>query len=150
MRFDRDLMIFKALCALSEYADASHDAPLKPTFGLRLALAFTYSQSRGDPRAFTEFWHEVMDAKAKAYSPEQAQYQRATYARTYLNGIINSITWKCPGVPHQLIAEAHSSGNADKVFKAAREAEAKQVADWERQEPERRDRQRKAKDCGYL
>lgn len=151
MRFDRDLMIFKALCALSEYADSSHDGPLKPTFGLRFALAFLYSQSDGDSSGFTAFWDEVQDAHEKAYSPEQAQYRRATYARTYLNGIMNAVPrWKCPGVPHQLISDARTSGNADKVFRAAREQEAARLAEWEAKDRERREMQRKSKDCGFL
>jgi len=151
MRFDRDLMIFKALCSLSEYADASYEEPLKPTFGLRFSLAFLYSQSNGDATSFKEFWEKVQDRQEDAHHPTSGQYLRATYARTYLQGIMNALPrWKCPGVPHQLINEARSSGNADLVFRAAREKAAKQEAEWEAQDRERRERVARAKDCGYL
>jgi hypothetical protein len=151
MRIDRDLMIFKGLCALSEYADASHDAPLKPTFGLRFALAFLYSQSNGDSRCFTDFWAAVQDEQAGAYHPERGQYQRSTNARTALNGIMTAVPrWKCPGVPYSMLAEARTSGNADKVFREAREREARQIAEWEARDRERREAREKSKDCGYL
>lgn len=151
MRFDRDLMIFKALCALSEYADASYEAPLKPTFGLRFALAFLYSQSSGDPRTFTDFWSAVQNAQEDAYHPTAGQYLRSTNARTALNGIMNAIPrWKCPGVPYSMNADARTSGNADKVFREAREIEAKRIAEWEAQDRARREAQRKSRDCGYL
>lgn len=151
MRFDRDLMIFKALCALSEYADASHAAPLKPTFGLRFALAFLYSQGNGDPRAFTDFWSAVQNAQDDAYHPTAGQYLRSTNARTALNGIVNSLSrWKCPGTPYTMIAEARSMGNADQVFRTAREKEARQIAEWEARDRERREAREKSKDCGYL
>lgn len=151
MRFDRDLMIFKGLCALSEYADASQVAPLKPTFGLRFALAFLYSQSNGDVQCFTDFWNTVQDAQEGAFHPSQGWYLRSTYARTALNGIMNAIPrWKCPGVPQTMIADARTSGNADKVFREAREMEAKRLAEWEAQDRARREAQRKSRDCGYL
>lgn len=151
MRFDRDLMIFKALCALSEYADDSYQAPLKPTFGLRFALAFLYSQSNGEVRCFTDFWNEVQDPQEGAYHPDRGQYQRATNARTALNGIMNAIPrWKCPGVPHRMINAARTSGNTDQVFREAREKEARQVAEWEARDREKREAAAKSRDCGYL
>jgi hypothetical protein len=151
MRFDRDLMIFKALCALSEYADASYEGPLKPTFGLRFALAFLYSQSNGEVRCFTDFWNEVQDPQEGAYHPDRGRYQRATNARTALNGIMNAVPrWKCPGVPDRMINAARSLGNADQVFREAKAEEAKCVAEWEKQARERRERREKTKDCGYL
>lgn len=151
MRFDRDLMIFKALCALSEYADASHAAPLKPTFGLRFALAFLYSQSNGDSRCFTDFWAAVQDEQTRAYHHHVGQYLRSTSARTALNGIMTAIPrWKCPGAAYSMIAEARTSGNADKVFRDARKKEAKQIAEWEARDQERREAATKSKDCGYL
>lgn len=150
MRFDRDLLIFKALCALSEVADASHDAPIKPTFAIRFALAFLYSQTNGDSTAFTNFWNEIQQTHDKAYHARQGEYLRASYSRTCVNGIINAVKWTCPGVPHQLITEARSTGNANKVFRDARESEAKRVAEWEAQDRARREMQRKSKDCGYL
>jgi hypothetical protein len=151
MRFDRDLMIFKGLCALSEYADAAYQTPLKPTFGLRFALAFLYSQSNGEVSAFTDFWNAVQDPQEEAYHPDRGQYQRATNARTALNGIMNAMPqWKCPGVPHRMINAARSLGNADQVFREAREEEKKRLAEWEAQERARREAQRKSRDCGYL
>lgn len=148
MRFDRDLMIFKALCALSEYADTSREAPLKPTFGLRFALAFLYSQSNGDPRAFTDFWSAVQNAQEDAYHPTAGQYLRATNARAALNGIVNSISrWKCPATPYTMIAQARSIGNADQVFRAAREKEARQIGECEAQDHARREAPEKGKNC---
>jgi len=130
-RNDRDLLIFKALCALKEYADASHDAPLKPTFGLRFALAYLYDQSNGDASSFTSFWNEVQGEPVGAWSIDQSQYRRATYARTHLQGIMNAVRWNCPGIPDRLISEARMTGKADKVFREAREVMAKRVAEWE-------------------
>ena len=92
MRFDRDQLIFRALCALDEAIDHSDIAPVKRTFALRFALAFLFNLSDGKRRdCYDEFWREIGDPKDHAFSESSARYQRTTHARTNLSGIARSV-----------------------------------------------------------
>lgn len=72
MIFDWDTLIFKALCALDEIAIEAGDAPIKPSQSTRFALAFLYAVSNGDRTQYDQFWREIMDPKASAYSARVA------------------------------------------------------------------------------
>ena len=91
MRFDRDQLVFKALCALDEATDACHDAPIKPTFALRFALAFLYTESDGCHESYDAFWREIADGREGAYSADAGRYIRSSYARTELTGIARGV-----------------------------------------------------------
>ena len=91
MGFDRDQLIFKALCALDEAADACHAEPLRPTFALRFALAFLYAVSDGRRAPYDAFWREIGDGKEGAYSADAGRYIRSTYARTAMTGIARGV-----------------------------------------------------------
>ena len=91
MRFDRDQLVFKALCALDEAADACHAGPVKPTFALRFALAFLYAVSDGRRDPYDDFWREIGDSKETAYSADAGRYIRSSYARTALTAIARGV-----------------------------------------------------------
>lgn len=91
MRIDRDTLVFKALCALDEIAIEAGDAPLKPSLSTRFALAFLYAFSNGDRTPYDQFWREIMDPKASAYSARAASYTRASYARTAFTSIARTV-----------------------------------------------------------
>ena len=59
MRFDRDHLIFKALCALDEAIDQCDTAPIKPGFALRFALAYLFAVSDGRREPYDAFWRQV-------------------------------------------------------------------------------------------
>lgn len=48
--------MFKALAALEEAADRTHDEPVRPTYSLRFALAYLYAVSSGERWPFDGFW----------------------------------------------------------------------------------------------
>jgi hypothetical protein len=54
MRFDRDQLIFKAICALDEIVDSARDRPVRGTLAMRFVLAFLYSQTGMDDRDTSE------------------------------------------------------------------------------------------------
>ena len=60
MRFARDKLIFLALCTLWDWRERCRTEPIKPDFGLRLALAvlFTFSRS-GEREHYDRFWRNV-------------------------------------------------------------------------------------------
>lgn len=91
MRFDRDQLAFKALCALDEAIDACDAGPIKPTFALRFALAYLYAVSDGHRDPYDSFWREIRDPKASAFSEPARRYVRTSYAWTALAGISRSV-----------------------------------------------------------
>lgn len=115
-RADRDLLIFKALCALYEYADACRARPIKATSGLRFTLAYLYSQSNGDRSCYDEFIETVQGRPRVQSVSGMSDYGRATFATTAAHGIMNSIRWHMPAAIHRLIAEAQRSENPTAVF----------------------------------
>ena len=56
MRFDRDHLVFKALCALDQAIADCDDAPIKPSFALRFALAYLFAVSDGERYPYDLFW----------------------------------------------------------------------------------------------
>ena len=95
MRFDRDHLTFKALCALDEAIDQCDAAPIKPTFALRFALAYLFAVSDGQRAPYDAFWREVTDSNGAAYSEPSRRYVRTTYARTALGGISRDLASSC-------------------------------------------------------
>ena len=91
MLIDHDKLVFKALCALDEAVAACHDAAIKPTFALRFALAYLFAVSDGKRDSFDDFWRQVQDPQARAYSDDAGQYMRVTHARIALTGISRSV-----------------------------------------------------------
>ncbi len=91
MRFDRERLIFKALCALDEIVDECRSGPVKATFAMRFALAYLYTVSNGHRASYDTFWREARDPKSSAYSDHDRRYLRSTNARTALTGIARSV-----------------------------------------------------------
>lgn len=115
-RDDRDLLIFKALCALYDYADACRAAPIAATGGLRFTLAYLFSQSNGDRRCYDEFLATVQGRPKVASTAGMRDTARGTYATTAAHGIMNSIRWNMPRAIHDLIAKSQDSANPTAVF----------------------------------
>ncbi|AOF97165.1 hypothetical protein [Sphingobium sp. RAC03] len=61
MRFERDHLIFKALCVLDEAVDQAREAPLRPpSAGVRFALAYLWAVApSGDRKPYDEFWRVI-------------------------------------------------------------------------------------------
>ena len=91
MRFDRDHLTFKALCALDEAIDQCDTAPIKPSFALRFALAYLFAVSDGCREPYDAFWRQVRDGTGGAFSKSSRRYVRTTYARTALAGISRGV-----------------------------------------------------------
>ena len=91
MRFDRDQLTFKALCALDEAINQCDAAPIKPTFALRFALAYLFAVSDGRRDPYDAFWREIRDPKASAFSDSARRYVRTSYARTALARISRGV-----------------------------------------------------------
>jgi hypothetical protein len=80
--------MFLALVALYEVADEAGRAPVRPSFALRFALAFLYTNSNGDRSSYDGFWRQCQhpyDGRT------QANYARGTMTRTAWNGICHSL-----------------------------------------------------------
>lgn len=69
MEFDRDNLVFRAICVLDEIVDQCHAGTVKTTLAVRFILAFLYSQSKSDDRSsFDKFWKIIRDEYQPAYS----------------------------------------------------------------------------------
>lgn len=91
MRFDREHLIFKAICALDEIVDIAREEPVRGTLAVRFVLAYLYSQSEtNDRKAFDEFWKIIGDPYDSAFSEHDRRYIRTTYARGCLTKIARS------------------------------------------------------------
>jgi hypothetical protein len=91
MRFDRDQLVFKAICALDEIVDQCSEGPVKATQAMRFVLAFLYSQSKSDDRdSFDQFWKIIRNEYQTAYSDHDQRYIRLTNARICYTGIARS------------------------------------------------------------
>jgi hypothetical protein len=91
MRLDRDRLIFLALLVLDEACDECREGPLKPSFSIRLALAFLYAHGSGDKTLFEEFWQEIRREDYSNATATQVAYLRPTYARTKFTAIARSV-----------------------------------------------------------
>ncbi len=108
MRFDRDQLTFKALCALDEAIDQCDAAPVKPTFALRFALAYLFAVSDGRREPYDAFWREVRDGTGAAYSKSSRRYVRTKYARTALAGISRGVGVELTADMMQRLRDARS------------------------------------------
>jgi hypothetical protein len=109
MRFERDHLNFKALCALDEAIDQCDAGPIEPTFALRFALAYLFAVSDGRRDPYDAFWHEIRDGNGAAYSDSSRCYVRTTYARTALAGISRGIGIELTADVMQRLRDARSS-----------------------------------------
>ena len=92
MRIDADQLKIKALAALEEVAEATHDAPVAPTYALRFALAYLYAVSGGERWPFDGFWQAVTRDWGSADAVRGAAgIGRSQSANACLNGIYLSI-----------------------------------------------------------
>lgn len=120
---DRDLLIFKALCALAEVADATRAAPVTPTLATRFAVAFLFANSNGDRWVFDEFLEHI--ARQPIPGQHQQEYIRFTRANSCVTGIMGRIVrWDCPGIPHQMITQVQRGQSANAVWREALAARA--------------------------
>ena len=87
----RERLVWKALCALDQVVEECAAGPAAPTLLLRFSLAFLYSVSSGGRESFDDFWRVVLDHHPSAYSRQQANYMRRTYAETHLAGIARTV-----------------------------------------------------------
>lgn len=55
----REHLIFKALAALQEVREASHERPVEPNWPIRFCLAYLYTQTGGDRTPYDYFWKEM-------------------------------------------------------------------------------------------
>lgn len=87
MRLTREQLLFMALVAVDEAAEAARPAPIPRPFSLRLALALLYAFSDGNRAPFDAFW------RACAEPDEVGQgVQRRAQALTWsVNGIFRSL-----------------------------------------------------------
>jgi hypothetical protein len=108
MRFDRNHLTFKALCALDEAIDQCDAAPIRPTFALRFALAYLFAVSDGRRDPYDAFWREIRDGKGSAFSEASRRYVRTTYARTALAGISRSVGVELTAEMVQRLRDARS------------------------------------------
>ncbi len=77
--------------------------PIRRTFALRFALAYLFAVSKGDQRAFDDFWRIIADPIEWGYSEAQARYFRGSHARTALKGIAPSVGYpQTPEAIHRL------------------------------------------------
>lgn len=86
----RERLIHLSLTALHETVEEARKRPVKGTVGLRLALAYLYSQSdRKNRQVFDEFWRLVVGLDA--HPGKQPDYIRGTSACTSLQSICRAV-----------------------------------------------------------
>ncbi|WP_019833749.1 hypothetical protein [Sphingomonas sp. PR090111-T3T-6A] len=91
MHFERDHLIFKALVALDEVHNQAGEAPMEPSHAVRFVLAWLYSISDGDRGIYDDFYRNMREPFAEAFSREGAAYRRSTYLRSCMGGIARSV-----------------------------------------------------------
>lgn len=98
MRMRDDLMQRTALAVLDEAAHACHDAPIKPTIGLRFALSYLYAMSdKAERQHFSDFLIAIQDDVSRISREGERSYIRSTRAQTCLKGIMLAVGY--PSTP---------------------------------------------------
>jgi hypothetical protein len=114
MRFTKEQLAFKALVVLSEAAEQCHVAPIRPSVGIRFALAYLYAVSERHDRAFHDtFWEVVQDAQQAAYSHEMGNYLRYTQAWSTMRGVARAAGIELTAEMEQRLRDMHH-GSRDK------------------------------------
>jgi hypothetical protein len=138
MRVARERLIFLALCALDEIVDQAEGGPVRPTIGLRFALAFLWACSDGTARGcYDGFWRCVTPKKPDEQYRSHSLYHQ--FAGDHLRGITKTLGFdfetklrarinRARGMPPEhrsLIAERVKRGAADDEEQKARARRAR-------------------------
>lgn len=92
MRFTQEQLTWKALCVVSEATEQARKTAVKPTLGLRFALAYLYAvSSDGDRRCYDGFWKEIQEPHNEVHHPNDSQQRRGTLAQGYMDCICRSV-----------------------------------------------------------
>ncbi|WCT73908.1 hypothetical protein PQ455_01355 [Sphingomonas naphthae] len=136
----REHLIFKALLVVDEVRENCHATPVAPTLGLRLALAFLYSQSEGPRRHFDDFWQGVKDP-GRDEQEWARNYIRSTAANGCLLGIIRGFNFNPSVDLLHILKDGHQAPSPVRVRQFWGEVD-KQVRLGRATKP--------MKDCGWL
>lgn len=84
MRFERDHLIFKALCVLDEAVEQARDAPLRPpSTGVRFALAYLWAVApSGDRAPYDSFWLAIQGGGSGQKTPHLTGIVRGQTAQS--------------------------------------------------------------------
>jgi hypothetical protein len=91
MRFDRDRLVFMALCVLNDVCWQSQRGQVQGTMSIRLALATLYGCSNGDMAPYREFWTQMGNECVSANSWEQSNTLRHSYTYRAFRRIAESV-----------------------------------------------------------
>jgi hypothetical protein len=136
-------LIRKALLALDEAIDQARIKPVAPTFALRFALAWLFTQSNGWREPYDAFWRVIRDPFSWASSDVQRAYLRPTKARTEFYRICRSIGIEPTGAfLSELSEERRRMPRASsRIRQAIRDSQAEREAE--------NDAKRRARDCNW-
>tara|TARA_R110000787_G_scaffold208846_7_gene318892 strand:- start:25718 stop:26095 length:378 start_codon:yes stop_codon:yes gene_type:complete len=84
MRFEREHLIFKALCVLDEAVDQARAAPLQPpSAGVRFALAYLWAVApSGDRAPYDKFWLAIQGGRSGQKTPYLTDVVRGQTAQS--------------------------------------------------------------------
>lgn len=91
MRFDRDKLIFLALCVLNEVCWRTQRGVVEGNFSIRLALATLHALGDGNKQPFYNFWTQMRNPCDSANSWSQANTIRHGYVFRALNQVARSV-----------------------------------------------------------
>jgi hypothetical protein len=92
MRVAADRLIFLALAALQVERERCRTEAVQPLVSTRLALAVLFSFSRsGERKHYDEFWRELQDPHAEAYSDSMGATLRANALHTCFEWITRDV-----------------------------------------------------------
>lgn len=84
-RIDPKTLQFLSLMTLEEVAAQAHDEPIRPSWGVRLALAYLYALGVGQKWHHDQFWKAVIGPTVGGGTETISTYIRHTHMGTMLD-----------------------------------------------------------------
>jgi len=92
MRVAREKLIFVSLCVLEDWRERCRKEPVKPDFGLRVALAVLFALGKsGNREHYDRFWRNVTKPFPNAHSDAARNTFRANEAHSCFEWITRDV-----------------------------------------------------------
>ena len=142
MKIAHERLIFLALAVVTEASEACEPAPIKPTLGLRLALAFLWEHSKDTRDIYDEFWRVIQQPGLPGQHEEQRSYIRSMNATSCLRRMIRTA-----GMPETVEFDSKLRALCGPTGRVARYSAAQALKQASRETEREKERIRRAREC---